>query len=211
MIWLRLAAVKPSYSRATPRSSPNRRLFVCAWNFKRSLDDGTRVLWDGIAERFGGHPGSMASVFSGRIPEGGPSMSEPIPKEPSGAKVPPQEPPSLRLPEDSTVIEALAQSMRQLQQLQLKAFQKDSPSEETPEAVKTSVATLAVLGLPEGDQSGLLFQDWLVQITTAMQDLSSGSGGWWELVKTSVMNAYETWLAVTPLERLGIEPQNSSE
>ena len=81
----------------------------------------------------------------------------------------------------------------------------------TPEAVKTSVATLAVLGLPEGDQSGLLFQDWLVQITTAMQDLSSGSGGWWELVKTSVMNAYETWLAATPLERLGIEPQNSSE
>ena len=109
------------------------------------------------------------------------------------------------------MIEALAQSMRQLQELQLKALQKDSPSEETPEAVKTSVATLAVLGLPEGDQSGLLFQDWLVQITTAMQDLSAGSGSWWELVKTSVMKAYETWLAATPLERLGIEPQNSSE
>ena len=106
------------------------------------------------------------------------------------------------------MIEALAQSMRQLQELQLKALQKDSPSEETPEAVKTSVATLAVLGLPEGDQSGLLFQDWLVQITTAMQDLSAGSGSWWELVKTSVMKAYETWLAATPLERLGIEPQN---
>ncbi|CAE7334262.1 RE1 [Symbiodinium sp. KB8] len=112
---------------------------------------------------------------------------------------------------EATVIEALAQSMKQLQDIQLKSLQKDNGGEDVPEAVKTSVATLPILGPLEGDQSGLLFQDWLVQITTAMQDLSASSGLWWEGVKTIVVQSYSQWLGATPLERLGIEPSGSQE
>ncbi|CAE7609261.1 GIP [Symbiodinium sp. CCMP2456] len=112
---------------------------------------------------------------------------------------------------EATVIEALAQSMRQLQEIQLKNLQKDGIGDDVPEVVKTGLAALPVLGPPDGDQSGLLFQDWLVQITTAMQDLSSGSGSWWELVKNAVTKAYETWLAASPLERLGIEPHAAAD
>ncbi|CAE7201042.1 RE1 [Symbiodinium microadriaticum] len=112
---------------------------------------------------------------------------------------------------EATVIEALAQSMKQLQDIQLKSLQKDNGGEDIPEAVKTSVATLPVLGPLDGDQSGLLFQDWLVQITTAMQDLSASSGVWWEGVRTIVVQSYSQWLGATPLERLGIEPTGSQE
>ncbi|CAE7316792.1 GIP [Symbiodinium microadriaticum] len=109
------------------------------------------------------------------------------------------------------VIEALAQSMRQIQDLQVKALSKGDDDIGSPEAVKTAVTTLPTLGLPEGDQCGLVFQDWIIQITTAMQDLSTSSGTWWEGVKTIVVQAYSQWLGATPLERLGIEPTGSPE
>ncbi|CAE7333336.1 RE1, partial [Symbiodinium sp. KB8] len=88
------------------------------------------------------------------------------------------------------VIEALAQSMRQLQELQVKALTKTDADGDSPEVVKTAVTTLPTLDSPEGDQCGLVFQDWMVQITTAMQDLSTSSGVWWESVKEVVLKAY---------------------
>ena len=109
------------------------------------------------------------------------------------------------------VIETLAQSMKQIQELQMKAMTKDSESEGAPEAVKTAVTILPSLGPPEGDQCGLLFQDWIVQVTTSMQDLSASSGIWWESVKKAVVQAYTKWLSASPLERLGIEPTSTSE
>ena len=109
------------------------------------------------------------------------------------------------------VIEALAQSMHQLQELQVKALSKGDAEGESPEVVKTAVTTLPTLGSPEGDQCGLIFQDWMVQITTAMQDLSTSSGTWWESIKEVVLKAYTQWLAASPIERLGIEPTGSQE
>ena len=93
----------------------------------------------------------------------------------------------------------------------MKAMTKDSESEGAPEAVKTAVTILPSLGPPEGDQCGLLFQDWIVQVTTSMQDLSASSGIWWESVKKAVVQAYTKWLSASPLERLGIEPTSTSE
>ncbi|CAE7307947.1 RE1, partial [Symbiodinium microadriaticum] len=109
------------------------------------------------------------------------------------------------------VIEALAQSMRQLQELQVKALTKTDADGDSPEVVKTAVTTLPTLDSPEGDQCGLVFQDWMVQITTAMQDLSTSSGVWWESVKEVVLKAYTRWLAASPIERLGIEPAGSQD
>ncbi|CAE7228639.1 RE1, partial [Symbiodinium sp. CCMP2456] len=109
------------------------------------------------------------------------------------------------------VIEALAQSMRQIQELQVKALAKNQVDEEAPEMVKTAVTSLPLLGVPEGDQCGLLFQDWMTQVTTSMQDLSAGSGMWWEAVKKAVITAYSRWLGSTPLERLSIEPAAAHE
>ncbi|CAE7233632.1 GIP, partial [Symbiodinium sp. CCMP2456] len=108
------------------------------------------------------------------------------------------------------VIEALAQSMRQIQELQVKALTKEDASDDAPEAVKTAMTTLPVLGLPEGDQGGLQFQDWMIQVTTSMQDLSASSGSWWEAIKETVVQAYNRWLSAAPLERLSIEPGGST-
>ncbi|CAE7460417.1 TY5A [Symbiodinium sp. CCMP2456] len=117
----------------------------------------------------------------------------------------------LRGHEGIGVIEALAQSMRQIQELQVQAMTKDGGDAESPEAVKTAVTTLPGLGVPEGDQCGLQFQDWVIQVTTAMQDLSTSSGTWWEQVKAKVVVAYSRWLAAAPLERLSIEPDGTGE
>ena len=113
--------------------------------------------------------------------------------------------------EQQNVIEALAESMRQFQELQMKAMIKSIDSEDALEVVKTALAVLPALGQPEGDQCGLSFQDWIVQVTTAMQDLSASSGSWWEAVKKAVVQAYTQWLGSSPLERLGIGPEGTLE
>ena len=46
----------------------------------------------------------------------------------------------------------------------------------------------------------------MVQVTTAIQDLSAGSGDWWECVREMVAQTYSTWLLATPLERLQVSP-----
>ena len=159
-------------------------------------------LWDGITGKFGSGGGVFKASQSHPPP---PKRAQEILQE---STVRTSTTPATG---EATVIEALAQSMKQLQDIQLKSLQKDNGGEDVPEAVKTSVATLPILGPLEGDQSGLLFQDWLVQITTAMQDLSASSGLWWEGVKTIVVQSYSQWLGATPLERLGIEPSGSQE
>eukprot|EP00439_Symbiodinium_sp_Y106_P021104 s4642_g2.t1 len=96
--------------------------------------------------------------------------------------------------EQQNVIEALAESMRQFQELQMKAMIKSIDSEDALEVVKTALAVLPALGQPEGDQCGLSFQDWIVQA-----------------VKKAVVQAYTQWLGSSPLERLGIGPEGTLE
>eukprot|EP00439_Symbiodinium_sp_Y106_P050419 s505_g6.t1 len=103
------------------------------------------------------------------------------------------------------MIEALAQNMMKLQDLQMKSMRR-TEDDAIPEVVKTATVALPPLPAPEGETSGLLLQDWLVQVTTAMQDLSSGSGDWWEQVREQVAATYATWLSATPIERLQIVP-----
>ena len=92
--------------------------------------------------------------------------------------------------------------------MQVKALQKDDASSTAPETVKTATVSLPLLPAPEGEASGLALQDWVVQVTTAMQDLSTNSGEWWEEVRVLVSSTYSTWLSATPLERLQIVPLN---
>ena len=80
--------------------------------------------------------------------------------------------------------------MKQLPEMQLKALQKDDVSSTTPETVKTATVALPMLPAPEGEASGLALQDWLVQVTTAMQDLSTSSGDWWEEVLSNPVGAF---------------------
>ncbi|CAE7217667.1 GIP [Symbiodinium sp. CCMP2592] len=93
----------------------------------------------------------------------------------------------------------------------LESWEGTDGDDEAPETVKTSMMSLPELAAPEGEMSGLKFQDWVVQVTTAMQDLSMSSGKWWEIVKKAVMDSYATWLAATPLERLQVQPQGAVE
>ena len=100
------------------------------------------------------------------------------------------------------MIEALAQSMKQLQEIQMSNLKKHEESDKSPEVVKTATVALSLLAAPGGELSGLLLQAWLVQVT----DLSAGSGEWWEEVRELVATTYSTWLVSTPLERLQVVP-----
>ncbi|CAE7623069.1 unnamed protein product [Symbiodinium sp. CCMP2592] len=72
--------------------------------------------------------------------------------------------------------------------------------------VKSNASALPLLPGPEGTNAGIVFQDWLAQVAVPMQDLSASSGTWWAGVLSLVREAYTTWLAATPLERLQLEP-----
>ena len=74
--------------------------------------------------------------------------------------------------------------------------------------MKTATVSLPELVAPTGITSGLLLQDWLVQVTTRMQDLSASSGEWWEEVREMVSSTYSVWLQSTPLERLQVSPKD---
>ena len=114
-------------------------------------------------------------------------------------------------PADSTsaMLEILARSMSQLQDMQARTLQKGL-DDEAPEAVKSQVPALPVLAAPEGVTTGIVLQDWLAQIAIAMQDLSPSSGAWWSKVMDVVHNTYTRWLGSTPLERLQLQPQQYS-
>ena len=67
--------------------------------------------------------------------------------------------------------------MKQLQDLQAKAFEKPT----APEMVKPGVNSLPDLKEPGLDTSPVDIQDWL-ELLTPMSDLSDGSSGWWKEV-----------------------------
>ena len=61
-----------------------------------------------------------------------------------------------------------------------------------------------------GDQSPLLFGDWLTLVAPAMYDLSQGSRLWWDHVTREVEELYALWLQASPLQRLRLRPQEGN-
>ena len=78
----------------------------------------------------------------------------------------------------NAMLDVLARSMTQLQDMQAKTLQKNL-DDDAPENVKSNVPVLPLLIAPEGISTGITLQDWQAQISVAMQDLSPSSGEWW--------------------------------
>ena len=164
------------------------------------LGDPWTAIWEGISGKFGSRAKTSASG-------GATSLAPAAPKTPAPATDVPATP-VLQPPTGSSneILEALTQGMQQLQDLQMKAMKKDTDNGDSPEVVKTATVNLPELRPPLGETCGLVLQDWLVQVTTATQDLSATSGDWWEQVREKVAETYSLWLEATPLERLQVMP-----
>ena len=176
---------------------------------KHQAGDPWTSLWEGISGRLSGKASAGAQL--GDLPVPPKHHQRPrgsVEEVPLTASVPEGHPETASAPASHGVIEALAQSMKQLQDLQMKALRRDEVSSDVPEAVKTATVSLPLLPAPEGETSGLLLQDWLVQVTTLMQDLSTNSGEWWEETRELAASTYSVWLSSTPLERLQVAPKD---
>ena len=170
-----------------------------------SSGDPWSSIWEGISGKFGARAKVGAQQTEPRMPSaavpellGAPAV--PLAKAESSEPLPTGSPPN--------ILEALAQGMQQLQDLQAKALKKDGSSDDTPEVVKTATVSLPILPSPHPENSGVQLQDWMVQVTTSMQDLSAGSGDWWENVRELASDTYATWFAATPLESLQVVPHD---
>ena len=184
----------PPAQEAPPRDPPRRA------PGQGSSGDPWSAIWEGISGKFGSRArtsGSNAVVPTVPAAPKMPASSNDAPATTSSQ-------PPTGVPNE--ILEALTQGMQQLQDLQLKAMKKDNDSGDSPEVVKTATVNLPELRPPLGETCGLVLQDWLVQVTTAMQDLSTTSGDWWEQVREKVGEAYSLWLEATPLERLQVIP-----
>ena len=96
--------------------------------------------------------------------------------------------------------------MQQLQVLQAKALTKDADSPTAQENVKPGSVSLPMLSPPKDEMSSLHFQDWVEVATIVMSDLSDNSASWWTRLLEIVDEAYQRYLAATPIERLSIRP-----
>ena len=105
------------------------------------------------------------------------------------------------------ILEALTKNLVSLQEMQVQSMKRDREGEDTPEQVKSGTLALPMLAGPDDPSAGILFQDWLTQVSIPMQDLSASSSTWWKLVMQLVQTTYNAWLSSTPLERLQLEPR----
>ena len=106
----------------------------------------------------------------------------------------------------TAILEALTKNLVSLQEMQLKSMKKDIEGEDSPEQVKSSAIALPMLLGPNEPSSGIVFQDWITQVSIPMQDLSTSSSLWWKQVLQLVQSTYNKWLSASPLERLHLEP-----
>ena len=157
----------------------------------------------------GGRPGPSASVgypqghtSSIGNPQGSPPAALPCPL------LGDEQGPSMQVGErhGTSLLDALSQSVQQLQDLQAKALTKDADSPTSPENVKPGSASLPNLQPPKDETSSLHFQDWIEISTIVMSDLSDNSARWWSRLLETVDEAYSRYLAATPIERLSIKP-----
>ena len=164
------------------------------------LGDQWSAIWEGLSGKFASRARTSGAEIGDTAFTATPKPAAPLNQSAAAAQLPvPTEVPS-------GVLEALTQGMQQLQDLQMKAMKRDRDDGDSPEVVKTATANLPELPPPLGETCGLVLQDWLVQVTTAMQDLSATSGDWWEQVREKVGETYSRWLEATPLERLQVIP-----
>ena len=111
------------------------------------------------------------------------------------------------------LVSALANSVRQLQELQQSALKgahattESSPT--SPEAVKPGVTTLSPLPLESEPEAPLLFQDWVHVTGGVAMDLSDSSGEWWGRLVEEIQKAYARWQSASPLERAAIQPDTT--
>ena len=157
-------------------------------------------LWEEISGRIGSAQASNQSV---RKAEPAYRLPSPPPRRDDSQVQPPVAPPTASCGSPN-ILEAIAKGMQQLQELQVQSLKREEDG--SPEQAKSSVASLPTLKAPQGDLAGVQLQDWLALVSTCMQDLSAGSGLWWQEVLQRVSSAYMTWLAATPLERLQVQP-----
>ena len=121
----------------------------------------------------------------------------------------PTPPPANPSTPESPVIDMLARSIQQLQDLQAQALSK-SGNGSGAEQVKPGTTTLAQLPDPRGGcEAALQFQDWIEVASSILSDVSEQSGQWWRELISLVESTYSRWLAATPLERLQIAPVGS--
>ena len=106
-----------------------------------------------------------------------------------------------------SLLEALAQGVCQLQDLQRAAMESKSPTGSEAETVKFSKSELPSLPDVSADDSSIKFSDWLPLVRSLVEDASLTSAAWWQHILTEANTAYETWQACDPLRRLSIEPQ----
>ena len=111
------------------------------------------------------------------------------------------------------LVSALANSVRQLQELQQSALKgahattESSPT--SPEAVKPGVTTLSPLPLESEPEAPLLFQDWVHVTGGVAMDLSDSSGEWWGRLVEEIQKAYARWQSASPLDRAAIQPDTA--
>ena len=111
----------------------------------------------------------------------------------------------------SPVLDTLTRGIQQLQELQLQSLAKATSSTSTDVVKPGSVTLLPMPEARSGADSAVMFQDWVEVSSSVMGDLSESSSIWWRGVVDLVQATYEQWLAASPLERIGVEPQGSEQ
>ena len=107
-------------------------------------------------------------------------------------------------------LDAVLLGVQQLQALQAQNL-SSSKKADAPEQVKTGITAFPKLAAPNPAGGSLEFQDWLQLITGLMGDFSDSSQLWWSSVVQVTRDAYERWVTASPIERLGVEPDDRPE
>ena len=95
-------------------------------------------------------------------------------------------------PSQLDLLGVIAAGMKQLQEAQMRAYDKKANSVD-PETVKPGVSALPELKPPEPETSPVEVQDWLQLLQAPMADLSDSSHEWWHRRGTSSGPAPPLW------------------
>ena len=107
-------------------------------------------------------------------------------------------------------LDAVLLGVQQLQALQAQNL-SGSKKADAPEQVKTGITAFPKLAAPNPAGGPLESQDWLQLIAGSVGDFSDSSQLWWSSVVQITRDAYERWVTASPIERLGVEPDDRPE
>ena len=100
-------------------------------------------------------------------------------------------------------LDAVLLGVQQLQALQAQNL-SGSKKADAPEQVKTGITAFPKLAAPNPAGGSLV-------IAGSMGDFSDSSQLWWSSVVQITRDAYERWVTASPIERLGVEPDDRPE